>query len=744
MLPTRTKLSDCLVPLGLLTAFLLAWPLSGWSLRTAAIIGAAFGLISVVGFIAARTQRLKIESTVGENSHLLTRAESRHQELAKNHSDIERELQHLRDRFNEMESVKERFLANISHEIRTPMNGIFGMTELLSQTQLNSKQKRYAETIRRSTESLLGIVNDVLDFSKIQNDELQLDSSDFILSELVEDVCDLYAEAAQKSGIEIICDVAEIQNIAVNGDPARVRQLLNNLVSNAVKFTEHGEVVISAKHGSSKNQFEVAVADTGVGVPVDIQNHIFKEFAQADASTTRRFGGTGLGLSIANKLVSLMGGELTLDSTVDQGSTFRFTCTLMPAAEAVKSHHQSKKIINTHALIVDDNATNSAILVHQLEQWGISVVSVDSGKAALEVLQQAIADDALFDIAILDLHMPGMDGLELASRIQCNVNYASMKLMMLTSSLTNMTSEELQGIGICSALTKPARQTELYNAITELVANNPESDTAAHKKAAISDKPKILLTEDNPINQEVALGMLESLGCDVEIAENGSEAVDALESKQFDLVLMDCQMPVMDGFEATRTIRSQSSQQDIPVVALTANALEGDRELCIASGMDDYLKKPVNQHELQGTIEKWLHQKPTDNIKPIPSPIPSPEVPETMNFDFDEKALDAIKALQRPGKPDILGKIINMYLDKTPELIADIEGGIAANDAARVKMAAHTLKSSSAYLGATTLADQCNKLETKAANEDLVDSSESVANINAGFQALCEEIKKFA
>lgn len=744
MLPKSIRLSDCLVPFGLLAGFAVVWPLSGWSLTTALSIGVVFGLMSIAAFITARTQRQKLESAAQDNSALVESAEARHQELAKNHHAIELELQHLRDRFDEMESVKERFLANISHEIRTPMNGIFGMTELLNQTQLNSKQKRYAETIRRSTESLLGIVNDVLDFSKIQNDEIQLDSTDFLLSELLEDVCDHYAEVAQKGGIEIICDVAEIEDTAVNGDPARVRQLLNNLVSNAVKFTEFGEIVVSATRGPIENQFVVKVADTGMGVPADIQDHIFREFAQADGSTTRRFGGTGLGLSIANKLVSLMGGKLTLDSVVDQGSTFTFTCTLAPAIDAVQSRRQLKEISNTRALIVDDNETNSAILVHQLEQWGISVVSVDSGKAALAVLEQVTSDNNLFDIAILDLHMPDMDGLELASLIQCNVNYAPMKLMMLTSSLTNMTSEELQGIGIRSALTKPARQTELYNAITELVANKHESETISPILAAKTDKPKILLTEDNPINQEVALGMLESLGCEVEIAENGSEAVDALASKQFDLVLMDCQMPVMDGFEATRTIRSQSCQQNIPVVALTANALEGDRELCIASGMDDYLKKPVNQHELQGTIEKWLHQKSTDTKNPISSPTPSPEVPETMNFDFDEKALDAIKVLQRPGRPDILGKIINMYLDKTPELIADIEGGIAANDAARVKMAAHTLKSSSAYLGATTLADQCNRLETKAANEDLSDSSENVDNINTGFQELCEKIKKFA
>lgn len=733
--------TDYVVPAGMIAGLGVAWPLSNWSIGATAAISSVFVGISVVGVVLARKQRATLQIAEQKALNTVDSAERRHQQLSQSYQDIEGELETLRVRFKTTETVKERFLANISHEIRTPMNGIFGMTELLGQTQLNSKQRRYAETIRRSTESLLNIVNDVLDFSKIQNGELQLEYSNFHLGDLLEDVCDLYADAAQRNGLEIICNVSSAGTAIVKGDPTRVRQILDNLVSNAIKFTENGEVVVSATTDEN-DQFMISVSDSGIGIPADIQDHIFKEFTQADGSTTRRFGGTGLGLSISNKLVTLMGGELTLQSEHGDGSTFSFTGNLT-CVETVSDKSIPKQIENVKALVVDDNDTNSAILVHQLEQWGITAISVDSGRAALDLLQKTTQENEPFDIAILDLHMPEMDGLELASLIQSNVSYTALKLMMLTSSLTNMTSDELQGIGISFALTKPARQAALHNAIKDMIEPVADDSHVLVPESPKTHKPKILLTEDNPINQEVACIMLESIGCEVEIAENGSEAVDALASKQFDLIFMDCQMPVMDGFEATRTIRSQSSQNDIPVVALTANAMEGDRELCIASGMDDYLSKPVNQSELQSTLEKWLHQKPTTSTNNFTPPKPA-EALETMNFEFDESALDTIKALQRPGKPDILAKIVNMYLDKTPELIADIEQGIAANDAARVKMAAHTLKSSSAYLGGTTLAAQCNKLESKAANDDLAESSSDVATISTGFDELSAQIKKFA
>ncbi|MEM7257830.1 MAG: response regulator, partial [Pseudomonadota bacterium] len=510
-----------------------------------------------------------------------------------------------------------------------------------------------------------------------------------------------------------------------------------NLISNAIKFTEHGEVTVSVVT-QADNHFQFCIADSGIGISAEQKDQIFKEFYQGDNSTTRRFGGTGLGLTISNKLVSLLGGELKLANNQPQGSVFSFTCQLEHASG--DGDGQRGDLHGMRALVVDDNATNSEILTHQLDQWGMEVTVADSGAAALQMLDEFVDTNTRFQVAILDFHMPGMDGFELARHIQNHPVYSSLKMMMLTSSLTDMQDDDLLGLGIACSLTKPARQAALYNALTGLL-HDYSTAMPAETATGTDQKPQILLTEDNPINQEVASMMLENIGCDVEIAENGADAVEALKSREFDLVLMDCQMPVMDGYEATKVIRTQSKQSHIPVIALTANAMAGDRELCLSSGMDDYLSKPVSQHHLQEAIDKWLSRRDDDQYTGTDAETHKTGK-RTMNFDLDETALNAIKALQRPGKPDILGKIVGMYLDKTPSLISDIETGIAANDAAKVKMAAHTLKSSSAYLGATTLADLCNKLEAKAANDDLSDAS--VEPISQGFASVSEQIKRLA
>ncbi len=647
------------------------------------------------------------------------------------------QMQALQTKYEDTLAIKERFLANMSHEIRTPMNGVFGMTDLLAGTELTDKQQRYVNTIKHSLESLLNITNDILDFSKIQEGDLRLENSHFPLALMVEDICEIHAEAAQKKGLEILCDVTKVGTTTVNADQARLRQVLNNLISNAVKFTDTGEVSVTAMPLDNE-RFRFSITDTGIGISTSQQDNIFKEFFQNDNSSTRRFGGTGLGLTISNKLVNLLGGDLALTSEPGKGSTFSFDCQLAPAEQ--DSTQPVTMLHGIKVLVVDDNLTNSEILLHQLAQWGIDVTTAESGQQALDVLNRSTGTDIRFDLAILDFHMPGMDGFELARHIQNHPVYSSLKLMMLTSSLTNMDDEELMGLGICHSLTKPARQAALYHAVVAMVQDS-QSHTVIKKHPKAAAKPQVLLTEDNPINQEVASSMLENIGCEVEIAENGADAVQALEQREFDLILMDCQMPVMDGYEATRMIRSQSPQRTIPVIALTANAMSGDRELCLESGMDDYLAKPVDQQNLKNTIDKWL-QKPSGNISDGETINSNMEGVSAMNFEFDKNALEAIKALQRPGKPDILGKIIGMYLDKTPSLISDIETGIAANDAAKVKMAAHTLKSSSAYLGATTLADLCNKLESKAANDDLADAT--VEPITQGFEAVSEQIKQYA
>lgn len=620
------------------------------------------------------------------------------------------------------------------------MNGILGMTELLTNTPLNKTQSGFVSTINRSTESLLHIINDVLDFSQLEGGKIQLQKVNFTLRDSIQDVCDLHASIAERKGIELMCTISETALCQVRGDLNRFKQVLTNLVGNAIKFTEYGEVVVRAYYDKSSGCCEISVSDTGCGISDNIQSHIFQAFAQGDSSSTRLFGGVGLGLTISNRLAQLMGGNINLRTTLGEGSVFTLNVKLLESTDPLSIDPDHHTLRGIRALIVDDNETNRTILQQQLQNWGLHVRCCHSGESALEELQQSHSMGTTYDIAILDLNMPGMDGIQLARSITDSSYACEQKMMMLTSSLLELDEAELLQLGVLTSITKPARQEILYEAILNIVGRQTriDSQVPTDKLGMI----KILLTEDNPINQEVASIMLESMGCEVEVAENGSEAISALEKDTYDLVFMDCQMPVMDGFEATRTIRKQSKYQNLPVVALTANAMEGDRELCLASGMDDYLSKPINQNELLRTVNRWVpmpsHSATTSSCKSAPT-----KVDNTMNFKIDENALNAIKALQRPGRPDILAKIVNMYLTKTPELIADIECGIAESDSAKVKMAAHTLKSSSAYVGATTLADQCNKLESKAANDELSETEAHIEAINTGFNAVAVQIKQF-
>lgn len=699
---------DSLLPALQLGLFVVVWMLSSWNLQTTILLALLFTTVAFAGAFRATTTR------VGDSG-------SDH------------------DSTTIQESTNQRFLSNISHEIRTPMNGILGMTELLTATPLDKKQKGFVDTINRSTESLLHIINDVLDFSQLEGGKIQLQKVSFSLPDAIQDVCELHAEIAERKGVELVCDVSESASCQVRGDPNRLKQVLTNLVDNALKFTESGDVVVSAAYDANTGMCDITVKDTGCGISDEIKQHIFQAFAQGDSSSTRLYGGVGLGLTISNRLAKLMGGNFNLSSTPHEGSVFTFSVELQEETEPASADILQDTLSGIRALVVDDNETNRTILQQQLRQWGIRVRCCHSGVSALEELHQAHSMGAHYDIAILDLNMPGMDGIQLAGKIKHSGYSSYMKMMMLTSSLLELDEEKLLELGVLTSITKPARQEILHEAISTIAGRSDRPDSYSTPEIG---KIKILLTEDNPINQEVASIMLETIGCDVEIAENGEEAIAALEEGKFDLVFMDCQMPVMDGFEATRAIRQQSRLRHLPVIALTANAMEGDRELCLASGMDDYLSKPVNQNELLRTVNRWVpmpaHSVSNNSSIPVPT-----EINHTMNFDIDESALDSIKALQRPGKPDILAKIVNMYLTKTPELIAEIESGIAESDSARVKMAAHTLKSSSAYLGATNLADCCNKLEAKAANDELSGTESQIESITTGFNTVAAQIKKY-
>ncbi|MEO0576821.1 MAG: response regulator, partial [Pseudomonadota bacterium] len=531
------------------------------------------------------------------------------------------QLYEEKERAETANRTKSEFLARMSHEIRTPMNGVLGMAELLLASKLGGQERRYAQTIQQSGEGLLTIINDILDFSKIEAGHMEIESEPFSVRGVGEDVAAMLATNAQRKGLEFTLDLDPHMPTAVRGDIGRLRQVLTNLVGNAIKFTESGGIVVRVHQNKSlvpargSHAYRFEVEDTGIGIAKDKQAAIFESFIQEDGSTTRRFGGTGLGLAISTQLVQLMGGQLSVTSEQNQGSCFHFDLTL-PAAEYEIDAPAPTDFGDITVLVVDDNAINREVITHQLRAWKIEVACVADAESAIEFLQRPVEPNQRVDIALIDAQMPGMDGLALAAELDRRVRSADKPALILLSSDDTITDDLAKRSGFASNLSKPVLQRELADGLRRALAHARDESTATHSEAmpSIADTTasmtgRVLIVEDNRVNQRVSGAMLGKLGLEFDIAENGEEALKAMSKTTYKLILMDCQMPVMDGFTATAWIRESerdSGDRRIPIVALTANALQGDDTRCFDAGMDDYMSKPFTIAQLETMLEKWL------------------------------------------------------------------------------------------------------------------------------------------